>query len=442
MTTIAKAYVNALLADAAYVDLLDEPLNSPGNQDLLGKRMTPALAAYIAANFEVVSATHTYLGDQRGVVDAAGAYDWSHTSWAADGTLTGGVPEADFADVIYGSDGKDKIEGKGGNDALDGGDGNDQIDGGDGDDLIGGGAGSDVIKGGAGNDYIVSSATLGVQQRHKTTDSWSPPQGTTAITQGPGWGIYKDATGAIMWEGTNSPTGDDPDTIDGGAGNDWIIASAGDDHAQGGADDDTVFGMGGNDVLEGGSGKDSIHGDGIIPSGSATSLAAPKHGADFIDGGLGDDTLTGDGGSDMLYGGADNDTLYGDSGGNTASADYVALAYHGNDTLDGEDGDDYLEGGGKDDTLYGGSGNDRLWGDTTAANVASAADAAVLRVACATHKRRSQRSCTKRTQANAIATIATYLDDSRAKCRFVLQTAQHWCRQAALVRTTSVHWCR
>ena len=34
MTTIAKAYVNALLADAAYVDLLDEPLNSPGNQDL------------------------------------------------------------------------------------------------------------------------------------------------------------------------------------------------------------------------------------------------------------------------------------------------------------------------------------------------------------------------------------------------------------------------
>jgi hypothetical protein len=69
MTTIAKTYINALLADAAYVDLLEEPLNSPGNQDLLGKRMTPTLAAYIAANFEVVSAINTpdsVLGDGSG----------------------------------------------------------------------------------------------------------------------------------------------------------------------------------------------------------------------------------------------------------------------------------------------------------------------------------------------------------------------------------------
>jgi hypothetical protein len=55
MTTITNAYINALLADAAYVNLLNEPLNSSGNQDLLSTRMTPTLAAYIAANFEVAS---------------------------------------------------------------------------------------------------------------------------------------------------------------------------------------------------------------------------------------------------------------------------------------------------------------------------------------------------------------------------------------------------
>jgi hypothetical protein len=38
MTTISNAYINALLADAAYVDLLAEPLNTSGNKDLLGKQ--------------------------------------------------------------------------------------------------------------------------------------------------------------------------------------------------------------------------------------------------------------------------------------------------------------------------------------------------------------------------------------------------------------------
>jgi hypothetical protein len=50
MTNIANTYINALLADAAYVNLLPEPLNSSGNQSLLGSRMTPTLAAYIAGN--------------------------------------------------------------------------------------------------------------------------------------------------------------------------------------------------------------------------------------------------------------------------------------------------------------------------------------------------------------------------------------------------------
>ena len=73
--------------------------------------------------------TKTYTGDQRAPTIASGTYDWGVTSWAADGTLTGGVAEAGFADVLEGSTGNDKLSGLGGNDALDGGAGNDQIDG-------------------------------------------------------------------------------------------------------------------------------------------------------------------------------------------------------------------------------------------------------------------------------------------------------------------------
>ena len=59
MTKIANTYINALLADATYVSLLSEPLSSSGNQSLLGSRMTPELAKYIADNFEVASAIDT-----------------------------------------------------------------------------------------------------------------------------------------------------------------------------------------------------------------------------------------------------------------------------------------------------------------------------------------------------------------------------------------------
>lgn len=345
--------------------------------------------------------THIYTGDQRAklegieiheVPDLPGyvspddvnynSYAWYKTSWAADGTLNEGVAQADFADVIYGSADNDKIDGLGGNDALSGGAGNDQIDGGSGDDLIGGGLGADNIKGGDGNDYINSSATLSVAQRYKPDDSWSPPGGQEVLTQGPGWGIYRDIRSdgqpVTIWYPSNSPSGVDGDVVDAGAGNDWVIASGGDDHVLGGVGDDDIDGLGGDDILEGGDGKDYINGDGIIKAGFMNSVVAAQHGADFIDGGAGDDSLIGGGSNDDIYGGANDDKMWGDSDGKTSDADYLDLAYHGNDYLDGEDGNDYMEGGGKDDTLYGGTGNDNLWGDTSASNVATPEDGVLL----------------------------------------------------------------
>jgi Ca2+-binding RTX toxin-like protein len=313
-------------------------------------------------------------GDQHPVVDNVfQTYPWITTSWAADGTLSGGVTEANFSDVLNGTAGNDKLSGLGGNDALSGGAGNDEIDGGMGDDLIGGGTGSDRILGGIGDDYITSSATLHVAQRYSLSDSWHPPGTQQVVTQGALWGIYKDTLpdgySVTIWDGPDSPMGQDADVVDAGAGDDWVTAGGGGDRVQGGLGDDQIDGMGGNDVLEGGDGKDAVIGDGLIKAGFLNTLAAQYHGADFIDGGAGDDNLVGGGSNDVVYGGLDNDRMWGDGYGKASESDYLDPTYQGNDYLDGEDGNDYMDGGGKDDTLYGGAGDDDMWGDPSASNV-------------------------------------------------------------------------
>lgn len=133
------------------------------------------LGISLGAGAQPLTPLRTYNGDQRAPVTVSNGketYDWSATSWATDGTLTGGIAEENFNDVITGSTQADKINGLGGNDALDGGAGNDQIDGGEGNDLIAGGAGSDIIHGGAGNDQILSATGLAVSQRKGPNDVW------------------------------------------------------------------------------------------------------------------------------------------------------------------------------------------------------------------------------------------------------------------------------
>lgn len=59
MTTITNAYINALLADAAYVDLLKAPLDSEANKTELNRSLTTAQADFLAANFEIASSINT-----------------------------------------------------------------------------------------------------------------------------------------------------------------------------------------------------------------------------------------------------------------------------------------------------------------------------------------------------------------------------------------------
>ena len=87
----------------------------------------------------------TYTGDQRAKLMGTeidpnilpgdpqyGTYNWSATHWLQDGTLNGGVAEADFADVI---------------------------------------------RAGGGDDFISSSAGLGAPQRLRPDDTWNAPAG-------------------------------------------------------------------------------------------------------------------------------------------------------------------------------------------------------------------------------------------------------------------------
>ena len=321
---------------------------------------------------EAPTGLSVFKGDQRPLIygveliesgSADNTYAWSKvTRDPATGTLQGQAKaEADFADVFYGTDGGDDIQGLGGNDALNGGAGKDKIDGGSGNDLIGGGSGSDTILGGAGNDQILSAHSINVPQRKSPTDKWTvPPEAKSVIISGPTWGVYdlKDKPNEYIITGAGSTLDDQPDYIDGGAGDDRILASRGNDYVNGGDDKDAIKGLAGADLLYGGAGNDSIEGDGTIKPGYLETTAAELHGNDLLDGGAGNDTLVGQGGKDMLFGGDNDDTLWGDS-----TEENFPVDEHDDDTLDGGSGNDQIIGGGKDDLAYGGAGNDKLWGD-------------------------------------------------------------------------------
>ena len=123
--------------------------------------------------------------------------------------------------------------------------------------------------------------------------------------------------------------------VDGGPGNDTIVAAPGPQHRAeacatpphcgvgsqkfvGGPGDDTVFGERGNDILRGGEGNDRLYGgigDDLLEGGPGNDLLSGGFGADTIDGGEGIDFVRGDGTVDTIV----------DTG--TAPADVDTLSY-------------------------------------------------------------------------------------------------------------------
>lgn len=134
--------------------------------------------------------------------------------------------------------------------------------------------------------------------------------------------------------------------LEGGAGNDLIMAG---DHGGiilGGDGDDELGGLDGLLVIGGGAGNDVIHG------GRQADIITAGDGNDVVFGHGGDDYINGDLGNDLLFGGAGNDELLGGNG------DDDLRGEAGNDRILGLDGNDFVHGGAGDNELYGGDGDD------------------------------------------------------------------------------------
>ena len=97
--------------------------------------------------------------------------------------------------------------------------------------------------------------------------------------------------------------GNNADSISGGTGSDSINSGGGDDIIFGNNDHDTIFAGDGQDVVYGGSGNDRMWG------GAGDDTLEGSTGYDVIRGGDGDDNITGGTNGDTIYGGNGADTF-------------------------------------------------------------------------------------------------------------------------------------
>ena len=151
-----------------------------------------------------------------------------------------------------------------------------------------------------------------------------------------------------------------PNTIDGGGGDDTIIGGNLGDSLAGGTGDDLLVGGGGGDTLNGGSGDDVVFGG----SGNDLLIGGSGNGNDSYDGGEGVDTIQ----YTSAVSGITVDLGSGTASGDDIDDDILSTIEHviggeGDDILIGAGGDETLEGGGGKDTLIGGAGDDTLIGD-------------------------------------------------------------------------------
>ncbi|TAK52261.1 MAG: hypothetical protein EPO27_01575 [Betaproteobacteria bacterium] len=284
---------------------------------------------------------------------------------AGDDNVEGG----DGADMLYGEDGGDRLFGDAGRDSVYGGAGGDELHGGIDADIVEGEAGADLLAGEEGGDVVAGGA-----------DDDEVHSGN----------VVPLATALLIAE-SETATGLKGEWVDGGEGDDTVIAGAGNDQVMGGGGADVLVGGAGDDNLVGDASRTLVHIDNwmvtrqTIVSGGATNyqlvynadaqvadsangagdhiygggggdwvLAGP--GDDLIEAGSGDDVAFGEAGADALSGGDGNDVLIGDNPGVVPATD------EGGDVLDGGAGDDQVYGNGGDDVLFGGPGRDTLIG--------------------------------------------------------------------------------
>jgi Ca2+-binding RTX toxin-like protein len=221
---------------------------------------------------------------------------------AGNDTLIGGAG----GDKLFGQGDNDTLLGMGGFDFLFGGAGNDVLTGGDADDQVFGEAGddrmiwnpgddTDLFEGGTGNDTAevnggngAEAFTLTANGARVRFDRIDPAPfaldiGTTENL------VLRMNGGNDSFSATGNLAALIKVTVDGGAGNDTILGSNGNDLLMGGADHDFIDGQQGNDVAFLGTGNDVFQWD-------------PGDGSDVVEGQEGTDTLlfNGSGGAEIF----------------------------------------------------------------------------------------------------------------------------------------------
>lgn len=278
--------------------------------------------------------------------------------------------------------------GGGGNDSLYGaigdfGGGRNFFDGGDGNDTIRVFATQDTALGGAGDDFIVSE-TVTALSSVGALSSFPGFAGRNLLDGGSGNDtivaafatdtmIGGEGNDSLSGTFTNAAGGDGNDTIDatraifagtgtalitleGGLGNDLLIGYT---NPTGSSFTVTNLMNGGlgNDTIIFGTQRDSLIGtfDGNDTISYASSVTFTGTVVNFISDTLGSNFITGGNGTDVITTGNGDDILFGDSSNST-------LGGFGDDTLDGGGGNDTMLGGFGNDYLIGGDGNDSLGG--------------------------------------------------------------------------------
>jgi Ca2+-binding RTX toxin-like protein len=271
-----------------------------------------------------------------------------------------------LASVLNGGGGNDTLTGGAGIDVLNGGDGVDTVsytdrsgnvtadlDGlaDDGEalelDTIGldvenltGGSGDDTLTGDANSNTLTGNAGADTLDGGLGADTLSGGADVDTVTYASR--IY-DVTTSLDNVSNDGEAGENDDVrsdvqnIIGGAGNDTLTGSLGNNSLSGGGGVDTLDGDLGADVLNGGNGSDTV--------------SYASHSNDVVADldGLADDGELGEGDQvvnvENLAGGAGSDTLTGDGVGNALTGGA------GNDTIEGGDGVDSLSGGAGVDML-------------------------------------------------------------------------------------------
>ena len=158
------------------------------------------------------------------------------------------------------------------------------------------------------------------------------------------------------------------DTLLGGKGNDELRGNGGNDNLESGEGMDMLFGGAGNDSIDSGEGNDIIEGgDGndTVVAGMGNDVIEGQGGDDTIDAGPGEDTINAGSGNDIVHAGPGKDNVHGNEGNDTitgGSSKDTLFGDAGNDTINGDAGVDIIDGGTGDDTLFGDGGNDLIFG--------------------------------------------------------------------------------